>query len=66
MHLSNYHSHCYFCDGKSLPETFVRFAVSRKFQTYGFSSHSPLPFDTNWNMPKTTAVTAADMRNDTT
>lgn len=52
MHLSNYHSHCYFCDGKSLPETFVRFAVSRKFQTYGFSSHSPLPFDTNWNMPK--------------
>ena len=25
MHLSNYHSHCYFCDGKSLPETFVEF-----------------------------------------
>ena len=23
-------------------------------------------FSTNWNMPKTTAVTAADMRNDTT
>lgn len=52
MTLSNYHSHCTFCDGRSAPEEFVKFAVSKGFRAYGFSSHSPLPFDTFWNMPK--------------
>lgn len=50
MYLSNYHSHCLFCDGRSAPEDFVKFAVSEGFKAYGFSSHSPLPFETNWNM----------------
>ena len=50
MQLSNYHSHCTFCDGRSNPEDFVRFAVAKGFRAYGFSSHSPLPFETNWNM----------------
>lgn len=52
MPLSNYHSHCTFCDGRSLPEDFIRFALAHGFRAYGFSSHSPLPFDTFWNMPK--------------
>lgn len=47
---SNFHSHCSFCDGRSHPEDFVLFAVARKFRAYGFSSHSPLPFETFWNM----------------
>ncbi|MDR1202826.1 MAG: histidinol-phosphatase [Tannerellaceae bacterium] len=51
MLLSNYHSHCTFCDGRSAPEDFVKFAVSKGFRAYGFSSHSPLPFETFWNMP---------------
>lgn len=50
MQLSNYHSHCDFCDGRSKPEDFVKFAVSGKFRAYGFSSHAPLPFETFWNM----------------
>lgn len=50
MILSNYHSHCNFCDGRSAPEDFVKFAISNGFRTYGFSSHSPLPFETFWNM----------------
>lgn len=50
--LSNYHSHCTFCDGRSLPEDFIRFALAHGFRAYGFSSHSPLPFETFWNMPK--------------
>lgn len=50
MILSNYHSHCTFCDGKSSPEDFVKFAISKGFRAYGFSSHSPLPFETFWNM----------------
>ncbi len=52
MQLCNYHSHCIFCDGRSTPENFIRFALAHKFRAYGFSSHSPLPFETNWNMSK--------------
>lgn len=52
MQLSNYHSHCTFCDGRSMPEDFVKFAISHGFRAYGFSSHSPLPFETFWNMSK--------------
>ncbi len=52
MQLSNYHSHCTFCDGRSTPEDFVRFAIAAGFRAYGFSSHSPLPFETFWNMSK--------------
>lgn len=49
---SNFHSHCTFCDGRSHPEDFVKFALSKRFRAYGFSSHSPLPFETFWNMSK--------------
>ncbi|MDH6534497.1 histidinol-phosphatase HisJ family protein [Parabacteroides sp. 52] len=52
MQLSNYHSHCTFCDGRSSPEDFLKFALSNGFRAYGFSSHSPLPFETFWNMSK--------------
>ena len=50
MFLSNYHSHCIFCDGRSSMEEFVRFAIAKGVKKYGFSSHAPLPFDTFWNM----------------
>lgn len=49
---SNFHGHCTFCDGRSHPEDFVKFALSNHFRAYGFSSHSPVPFDTFWNMSK--------------
>ena len=52
MQYSNYHSHCNFCDGRSYPEDFVKFAIRYGFRAYGFSSHSPLPFETCWNMSK--------------
>lgn len=52
MRKSNYHSHCTFCDGRSMPEEFVKFAIARGFSAYGFSSHAPLPFETFWNMPR--------------
>ncbi len=47
---SNFHSHCTFCDGQSHPENFIQFAISKGFRAYGFSSHSPIPFETFWNM----------------
>lgn len=50
MNLTNYHSHCLFCDGRAAMEDFVRFALSGGFTSYGFSSHAPLPFPTPWTM----------------
>lgn len=50
MNLTNYHSHCLYCDGRAGMEDFVRFALSKGFTSYGFSSHAPLPFPTAWTM----------------
>lgn len=50
MYLSNYHTHCTFCDGRSYPEDFLKNALSKGMKSYGFSSHGPLPFDTAWTM----------------
>ncbi|MCD8310636.1 MAG: histidinol-phosphatase [Prevotellaceae bacterium] len=48
--LTNYHSHCLYCDGRADMEPFVRFALNAGFTAYGFSSHAPLPFPTAWTM----------------
>ena len=48
--LTNYHSHCLYCDGRANMENFVRFAISEGFTSYGISSHAPLPFSTAWTM----------------
>lgn len=50
MFLSNYHSHCSFCDGRSTMEDFVQFAIAKGIRKYGFSSHAPMPFLTSWTM----------------
>lgn len=48
--LTNYHSHCLYCDGRANMELFIRFALSEGFTSYGISSHAPLPFPTAWTM----------------
>lgn len=51
MHnLTNYHSHCTFCDGRADAETFILEAIRQGFHSYGVSSHAPLPFSTHWSM----------------
>lgn len=50
MNLTNFHSHCNFCDGKAPMEDFVKSAIVAGFTAYGISSHAPLPFDTRWTM----------------
>ncbi|MFA6745331.1 MAG: histidinol-phosphatase [Bacteroides graminisolvens] len=50
MNLTNYHSHCSFCDGRAPLEEFVKEAISQSFYSYGVSSHAPLPFPTRWTM----------------
>ena len=46
MNLTNYHSHCLYCDGRADMDSFIRFAISEGFTSYGVSSHAPLPFPT--------------------
>lgn len=48
--LTNYHSHCLYCDGRANMDDFIRFAISEGFTSYGISSHAPLPFPTAWTM----------------
>lgn len=50
MTLTNYHSHCVFCDGRASMEDFVKFAVAKGLRAYGVSSHAPVPFANNWSM----------------
>lgn len=50
MNLTNYHSHCSFCDGRAPMEEFVKSAVAAGFTAYGVSSHAPLPFSTQWTL----------------
>lgn len=46
--LTNYHSHCSYCDGKAPVEEFIKAAVRRGFTSYGVSTHAPVPFETHW------------------
>lgn len=50
MRWTNYHCHTQFCDGRAKAEDFVIAAIKNKLTTLGFSSHSPVPFDSVWNM----------------
>ncbi|MDE5610621.1 MAG: histidinol-phosphatase [Odoribacter sp.] len=53
MNLTNYHSHCSFCDGRAPMEEFVKSAIATGFTAYGVSSHAPLPFPTHWTLERT-------------
>lgn len=44
MNLTNYHSHCLYCDGRADMASFARFAISKGFTAYGYSSHAPFAF----------------------
>ena len=48
--LTNYHSHCLYCDGVAPAEDFVKEAIAMVFSSYGISSHAPIPFESCWNM----------------
>jgi len=50
MAWTNYHTHCYLCDGHGRPEDYVAEAIRQGAWGLGFSCHAPLPFETAWNM----------------
>lgn len=48
--LTNYHSHCHYCDGSNPMEDYILAAIEKKMDGYGFSSHCPVPFHSPWSM----------------
>lgn len=48
--LTNYHTHCDYCDGKGTPEAVYQRAAELKLAALGFSSHAPMPFANDWTM----------------
>lgn len=50
MNYSNYHTHCFFCDGKGDPEDYIKKAISLNFHSLGFSSHAPVHLPSSWTM----------------
>ena len=47
---TNYHSHTQYSDGKGAAELYVQSAIEHQMYAYGFSCHSPVPFNSGWNM----------------
>ncbi|MGB1206237.1 MAG: histidinol-phosphatase [Chitinophagales bacterium] len=48
MSWSNYHQHCYYCDGTSPLEEYVISALEKNVRSFGFSSHATIPYDVPW------------------
>jgi len=51
--LSNFHSHTTFCDGKHSAEEMVLSAISKGFDSFGFSGHGYTDFDLSYCMKNT-------------
>ncbi|KXX71861.1 histidinol-phosphatase [Flammeovirga sp. SJP92] len=47
---TNFHSHTFYDDGKSPLEDYITAAIEQNVKSYGFSTHSPVPFPSTWNM----------------
>jgi histidinol-phosphatase (PHP family) len=50
MFKSSFHSHSRFDDGCGELEQYIISAISKGFRVFGFSAHSPVAFETDWNM----------------
>jgi histidinol-phosphatase (PHP family) len=50
MNWTNYHTHCNYCDGEGELEAYVTEAIEKNMYAMGFSSHAPVPFNSDWHM----------------
>ena len=50
MKYSSFHTHSTFCDGANTPEEIILQAIKSGCPSIGFTSHSPMPFQTDWCM----------------
>lgn len=57
MSWTNFHTHSYLCDGVKTFRDYVESAVEKKMYALGFSGHSPVPFESEWNMTASGFVT---------
>ncbi|HET7036955.1 MAG TPA: histidinol-phosphatase [Thermomicrobiaceae bacterium] len=48
---TSYHTHSRYCDGHGEIAEVIEEAIAAGLDTVGISSHAPLPFSTEWNMP---------------
>ena len=64
MIFSNFHTHCFYCDGHESPENFVKEALRLGFDAIGFSSHAPLPHPNDWTMKSTQVPEYCETIND--
>jgi histidinol-phosphatase (PHP family) len=48
--LFSYHTHSEYCDGRVSARKMAETAAQAGYSILGFSSHAPLPFETDWNM----------------
>ena len=48
--ISDLHTHTTYCDGDNTAEEMLLSAIEKGFKAYGFSSHSHLAMDEDWNM----------------
>ncbi len=46
----NYHSHSTYCDGKNTLEEMVISAIDKGLKYFGFSAHSPVPFENDFGL----------------
>ncbi len=47
---SNCHTHSTYCDGKNTLEEMIQSAIEKRFDSIGFSGHSPMWFESDWAM----------------
>lgn len=47
---TNYHSHTHYCDGTDSAEVYAKAAIAQNVAIYGFSTHSPVPFESAWSI----------------
>ncbi len=47
---SDFHIHSNYCHGKGRLESYVLKAIEKKMVVMGFTSHAPMPLETDWHM----------------
>lgn len=47
---TNYHSHTHYCDGTDKASAYAKAALLQNVAIYGFSTHSPVPFNNAWSI----------------
>lgn len=50
MHLTNLHTHTFYCDGSNSPEEMILSAIGNGFNSLGISTHGPSIKETDWNI----------------